>query len=502
MKLKELLFGIEYTGDVDSFDADITYLCYDSRRASSGALFVALSGTRADGHSYVGKAYDSGCRVFLCEREVELPSDATVVITNNTRRALAHVSQNFFAHPERELHIVGITGTKGKTTTSLMTAAILSEAGYSCGYIGSNGVRFAGKYYDTENTTPESYELARFFRMMVDAGVTHVVIEVSSQALFNYRVEGIEFDVCAFTNLYHDHIGRHEHPSFEHYKESKKRLFTEYNAKFITYCADDLNAEYMIEDSHALTAGFSIAKQSAFMGMDVSKFRDETLLGVEFTLKTEGWERIVKLPTPGHFSVYNALCAASIADFYGASPDVIARGLEKCTPDGRFQIVPAIENVTFIIDYAHNGVSLRHALSVIREYEPSRLICLFGSVGDRTEERRAELAQAAGALSDFAIITSDNPGGEDPDSIIAEIAKELPSGFDHICITDREAAIKYAVENAKAGDIVLLAGKGHENYQLIRGEKVPFCERDLILKYAEKNSDTYAFKPEGQKQRV
>lgn len=502
MKLKELLFGIEYTGDVDSFDSDITYLCYDSRRASSGALFVALSGTRADGHSYVGKAYDSGCRVFLCEREVELPSDATVVITDNTRRALAHVSQNFFEHPERELHIVGITGTKGKTTTSLMTAAILSEAGYSCGYIGSNGVRFAGKYYDTENTTPESYELARFFRMMVDAGVTHVVIEVSSQALFNYRVEGIEFDVCAFTNLYHDHVGRHEHPTFEHYKASKKRLFTEYNAKFITYCADDPNSEYMIENSHALTSGFSIAKQSAFMGMDVNKFRDETLLGVEFTLKTEGWERIVKLPTPGHFSVYNALCAASIADFYGASPDVIARGLGKCTPDGRFQIVPAIENVTFIIDYAHNGVSLRHALSVIREYEPSRLICLFGSVGDRTEERRAELAQAAGALSDFAIITSDNPGGEDPDNIIAEIAKELPSGFDHICITDREVAIKYAVDNAKAGDIVLLAGKGHENYQLIRGEKVPFCERDLILKYAKKSSDRYAFKPQGQKQKI
>ncbi len=502
MKLKELLYGIEYTGDADSFDADVTYLCYDSRRASSGALFVALSGSRADGHNYVGKAYDVGCRVFLCEREVDLPSDACVIITENTRRALAHISQNFFSHPERELHIIGITGTKGKTTTSLMTAAVLCEAGYSCGYIGSNGVRFAGKYYATENTTPESYELSRYFRMMADAGVTHVVIEVSSQALFNYRVEGIEFDVCAFTNLYHDHVGRHEHPTFEHYKASKKRLFTEYRAKFITYCADDPSAEYMIEDSRTLTSGFSIAQRSSFMGTDISKFRDETLLGVKFTLKTDGWERTVKLPTPGHFSVYNALCAASIADFYGVSPDVIVSGLEKCTPDGRFQIVPAMENVTFIIDYAHNGVSLRHALSVIREYEPSRLICLFGSVGDRTEERRAELAHAAGELSDFAVITSDNPGGEDPDKIISEIEEELPDGFPHICITDREAAIEYAVDNAKAGDIVLLAGKGHEDYQLIRGDKVPFCERELILKYAGKSSDRYAFKPEGQKQMV
>ena len=486
MKLKELLYGIKYNTQSDISDTVVKNICYDSRKADENSLFVALRGATVDGHRFVTSAYERGCRCFLLERECELPEDVTAIYTDNSRFALGVISRTFFGHPERELTLVGITGTKGKTTTALMLCSIFSEAGIKCGYIGSNGVEYLGHRAETGNTTPESYELAYYFRQMVDAGVTHVVLEVSSQALFNYRVEGLTFDSCAFTNLSRDHISPKEHPTFEHYRDSKRRLFRDFSTRFISYSADDENAEYMIEGCGALCRGFGITSETDVIGENIKIYSDSGRLGVSFTVADGGRKYDIMLRTPGEFSVYNALCAATVADWYGITHEVIAKGLESCSPKGRFEVVEtSLSNVVFIVDYAHNETSLRHALTVIRKYSPRRLICVFGSVGERTEERRKELAQVSGELADLSVITSDNPGYESPDGIIEEIAGYLPEGAPHVCITHREDAVRYAVENAEDGDMILFAGKGHETYQLIGREKRPFSERELIIRFSE-----------------
>ncbi|MBQ2825977.1 MAG: UDP-N-acetylmuramoyl-L-alanyl-D-glutamate--2,6-diaminopimelate ligase [Clostridia bacterium] len=489
MKLYELLSGIQYETSSDITDIEIKNICYDSRKADAGSVFVALRGASTDGHKFALSAYENGCRCFLLESLADIPDDAAAVYTDNTRAALGVISRTFFGHPERELRLIGITGTKGKTTTALMLCSIFSSAGVKCGYIGSNGVEYPGGSFATGNTTPESYELAGYFRQMVDAGVTHVVLEVSSQALFNYRVDGLTFDSCAFTNLSRDHISPKEHPTFEHYRDSKKRLFTDFSARFVAYSADDEHSRYMIEGCGALCRGFGIEEKTDVTAENIRLYSDSGRLGVCFTACDGEKKYEIKLRTPGEFSVYNALCAATVADWYGIAPSVIAEGLENCSPKGRFEVVEtSLSNVVFIIDYAHNEMSLRHALSVIRKYSPRRLICVFGSVGERTQERREELARVSGELADLSVITSDNPGLEPPEDIIEEIASHLPAGAPHLCITRREDAVRFAVENASDGDVVLFAGKGHENYQLIGREKRPFRERELIVRFAEERS--------------
>lgn len=255
MKLNDLVRHIDHTG---ASDAEITAITYDSRKAGPGALFVCLVGAWLDGHTYARSAYDQGCRAFLVEHTLDLPADAAQIVTDDTRAALAVIGADFYGNPARELHIIGITGTKGKTTTALLTAAILTEAGLSCAYIGSNGVNIAGQHEATANTTPESLELHRLFRKMLDAGVHHVVLEVSSQALRHHRVDGVPFEVVAFTNLSEDHIGPGEHPDFEDYKAAKRRLFAEYDARVMVYNADDETSAYMREGFRGQTVSFGI----------------------------------------------------------------------------------------------------------------------------------------------------------------------------------------------------------------------------------------------------
>ncbi|MBP5236211.1 MAG: UDP-N-acetylmuramoyl-L-alanyl-D-glutamate--2,6-diaminopimelate ligase [Clostridia bacterium] len=468
-------------------DPEITGICYDSRKAEKGSVFVALSGCSADGHKYARSAYDRGCRCFILEKDAGLPDDVSTAYTENTRKTLGLVSMNFFGHPERRIKLIGITGTKGKTSTALMIRGIFSAAGISCGYIGSNGALFAGKHFDTDNMTPESYEIIRLLSMMEEDGVTHAVLEVSSQALFNYRVSGLRFEACGFTNLSRDHISPAEHPTFEHYRDSKKRLFTdEYGASFVAYNADDPSSPYIIGESSSELMGYGIENGDYLKAEDIEKISDPGGLGVKFRAVWRGGDsKEIRLLTPGTFSVSNALCAMTVAGAFGIGPDTVAAGLENYDHSGRCEVVDTpVKDVRFIIDYAHNGVSLRSVLSEIRQYSPKRLVCVFGAIGDRTFERRRELAEAAGSLADFSVITSDNPGYEDPDMIIAEVESFLPEGADHICITDRAEAVRYAVINSQPGDVVLFAGKGHENYQYVRGAKVPFSERELILKYA------------------
>jgi UDP-N-acetylmuramoyl-L-alanyl-D-glutamate--2,6-diaminopimelate ligase len=325
---------------------------------------------------------------------------------------------------------------------------------------------------------------------MVDAGVKCLVMEVSSQAIYMDRIFGIEFDTCVFTNLYVDHIGGVEHPSFEHYRDCKRALFTDFGAKNIIYNADDEYAEYMISDSDARKISCSCDKDCYDFyasGIEIPKLKDTLSVSFDITFGKKTYKTYVSMP--GKFSVYNALLTIAICYVCGISPQKTTELLPSVSIDGRFEIISNEKDSFFVIDYAHNGASLGAALTALRAYNPKRLICLFGSVGGRTFNRRRELGEVAAKLADFCILTSDNPSFESPDKIIDDIAAcfNSPDSCDYVKIPDRREAIRYAVKKSRRGDIVLLAGKGHETYQLIGDKKLPFSERAIILEALEES---------------
>lgn len=458
-------------------DAEISSVCYNSKNADVGSLFVCIRGIKTDGHNYAQSAYDKGARVFVCERELPLPDDATRVIVPDSRSALADISAEFFNHPEKSLKVIGVTGTKGKSTVAHMIRHILEASGIKSGIIGTCGISIGKTTYPTENTTPESYELFRALYEMVQAGCKCAVMEVSSQAMLLDRVRGIHFFAAVMTNLSPDHIGPGEHPDFESYKNCKRSLFLRTDNAVLN--ADDA---FFGEFSHTANKinllSYSVYAESNFRATELSSL--ENALGKSFSVTQNGMSVPFCVPLPGNFSIYNSLAAVAVCSLLGVSLRECADALPTVTVPGRFETITTEGNAMFVIDYAHNGESMEKALDALRECNPLRLICLFGSVGCRTQLRRRDLGKAA-SLADLCIITSDNPDAENPDAIINEIAANVTSPY--VCFTDREQAIKYAVENSKAGDIVLLAGKGHENYQLIDGKKLPFCERELVMKY-------------------
>lgn len=496
MVLNELLYGVKELQIPENItlQQDISGVCYDSRRATADSLFVCIKGALSDGHFYARSAYDRGCRFFLAQMPLsDLPADAHVLLCPDTRRALAELSTNLFRHPARELHIIGITGTKGKTTTALLIYNILNACGIPCGYIGTSGVKYGSFHFESANTTPESYVLHEYMRNMRRAGVTHLVMEVSSQALYLGRVHGIPFHTAVFTNLSEDHIGEHEHPTFEHYKACKKALFTDHNIQYALLNADDPYCEEFAAcvPQGVRTERYAIrADKSDYLAVSVERFKQNNCLGTAFTCKHHGTSLSLSQSFPGTFSVYNALAALAVCRNVGISDEDVARELAGISIAGRFELVKALPYATFIIDYAHNRVSLTSALQTLRAYEPKRLICLFGSVGGRTFARRAELGSVAAELADFSILTSDNPDDEDPQNILREIATQFRGNTDrYVIIPDRAEAIRHAVSIAKEGDVFLFAGKGHERYQLICGERRPFCERDILLAECAKKLD-------------
>ena len=470
---------IEYSGA----DCEVSRVICDSREAAEGVLFVAISGFASDGHAYANRAYDLGCRVFVVEKEVELPADAIVIMQKNTRQALASLAAAYYDFPAKKLQVVGITGTKGKTTTALMLASVLNKNNIPAGYIGSNGIDFAGNHYETKNTTPESLDLHEYFAKMVDAGIKAVVIEVSSQALYLDRVYGIDFFATAFTNLAPDHIGGVEHPTFEHYRDSKKKLFTKYHSVFNVYNAEDEATDYMLDGCRSLCGSFGLSKGD-FHASDIRPFMENGVLGIKFTAHAFTSKIEVTLPMPGEFNAANALAAMLLAHRLGVDAADSAAALASTYVFGRFEVVETKLDSVFVIDYAHNGFSLTSALETLRKYQPNRLWCVVGSVGGRTKGRRSELGEAASRLADRVVLTSDNPDFEDPIEICNEIKAAFVRDVPSEIFAEREAAIKYVLANVKKNDIVLFAGKGHEQYQFIRGGKIPFSERKLIEKYA------------------
>ena len=486
MLLNELMKVVSYTEiinrtGIDPDKTEIGDICCDSRKVTDGSVFVCISGSVNDGHDHAWGAYGHGCRVFVIEHKIKLPEDSFVIIVKDTRRALAELSAAFYGYPAKEMTVIGITGTKGKTTSSIMIYNVLLANGIPTGYIGSNGIYFDDKELPTINTTPESIDLHRYMREMLDSGVKTLVMEVSSQALKLARVYGIKFSTCIFTNLSPDHIGEHEHADFDEYKECKHSLFTDYGADYIVYNADDEHSMDVIAGNPCKKASISLSGNSDFYSKDIEYFRSSGCVGVEFTCVCRDEELRLSVPFPGEFSIYNALTAMAVCTELGLSAADVAAALANIRVKGRFETYELPNGAMAVIDYAHNGVSLKAALQALRIYDPKRLICLFGSVGGRTKIRRAELGLVASRDADFCILTSDNPDNESPLAIISEIAVYFTSGTcPYIAIPDRREAIEYALTNSEKGDIILLAGKGHETYQIIKGKRERFSETEII----------------------
>ena len=481
MKFEELL---RQSGLDNKFKSshEVNHICCDSRLAGPYSVFVCIKGAVTDGHLYAQAAQNRGCRCFIAQKELDLPDDCHVCITNDSRNSLALLSSHLYGNPSDTIKVIGITGTKGKTTTALMIAGILNQLGIETGYIGSNGIMYKDFHHMTVNTTPESCDIQSHLRDMIDRGVKYAIIEVSSQALYHRRVKYINFDTLIYTNLYHDHIGEHEHPTFEHYRDCKQSLFSEYKCNRVLINADDPYSEYMTSGCPCIPETYGIDKSKQNYAENIALFRDNNTLGMSYDYVCEKGRFSTTIKIPGKYSISNSL--AAITACRGIVDDIpgILNALEKISVQGRFETVPALPYATIVIDYAHNGASMTSVLETLRMYNPNRIITLFGSVGCRTKMRRAELGQVASRLSDYCILTSDNPDTEDPRQIIYEIARSFdPNGCKYYAIPDRKEAIEYAMSLLKPGDILLLAGKGHENYQYICGRKIPFCERDIVL---------------------
>lgn len=465
-------------------DLEITTLTDHSEKTDTESVFVCIRGQRFDGHTLAPRAYERGCRIFVAEEPLHLPSDACVLLTNNSRKMLSELACTLWGDPSSKMHVIGITGTKGKTTTATMLAHILNSVGIPTGYIGTNGICYGSVERTTANTTPDPLTLQKTLYDMQRSGIRAVVMEVSSQGLMQSRVAGVQFGTVLFTNLYLDHVGTAEHPTFEHYRATKHTLFTDFASQNAVWNIDDPATPMMRLGCTALR-NLTISgeeKRADYLAQNMRPLRDESGLYSLFRLIAEDKEIECRLRLLGEHNVYNALLAVAVANGVFQVPlHMTIAALEKLAIRGRAECIPLPSGALCVIDYAHNGESLRHLLSSLRVYQPSRLICLFGSVGERTQLRRRELGEVAAELADLSILTSDNPGAEDPMQIIDEIAAAFGNNRKaYIKIPDRSDAIRCAISMLRANDILVLAGKGHEEYQLIGREKLPFSEREII----------------------
>lgn len=478
MKLKKILNNIEYELIKGSLDTNITDLCYDSRKVTKDCAFICLEGTQVDGHDFIDTAIKKGASTIFIEKDIEVSQPVTVIKLSNTRKDLSLLSINYFDNPASKLTMIGITGTKGKTTTSWMIKNILEEEGKKVGVIGTMGVFIGNNHYETINTTPESYEIQKYLSEMVNQNIEYAVMEVSSQALKVGRVEGMTFDYGIFTNLTKDHIGEGEHENMEDYIYSKSLLFQK--SKHGILNIDDKHYQDMTKNNTCDIHTFGKNKEADLIINNIKLLRKEHFIGLE--LHTKGLiEDTFLVNTPGEFSAYNAISAILTTKLIRCKLESIKKALSKVAVKGRVEIIPVSSKYSVIIDYAHNGISMTNILNTMREYHPKRIVSLFGCGGNRSKTRRYDMGEISGRLSDFTIITEDNSRYEDINDIMNDIEIGLKkANGKYIKIEDRKEAIKYAIENAKEGDIILLLGKGHETYREKNGVREHFDEREVI----------------------
>lgn len=496
MRLDVLFGGLQWEIVCGTPDKDAKALVYHSDKTVPGSAFFAISGAERDGKEFFEKAADMGADILVTDERGEQIDmmlhrlnrqyGITAVRVNSIRKALAAASAQFYGSPAESLKLIGVTGTKGKTTTTFMIKEILEEAGIPTGIIGTVVVGYDGCYQEAVNTTPQSEDIHRTLREMADAGCKAAVIEVSSQGLMHDRTYGLNFDMAVFTNLYPDHIGKGEHESLEEYICWKSMLFKQTKTAVIN--VDDPHWSDMAKGSTAerivtFSADDSDAFTADYMARDVVLRRKKDLLGVGFSI--EGRELFAGMP--GRFNAYNALAAASCAAAMDIPWSCIQRALAKVKVRGRAEIVSLGEDFTVLVDYAHNGPALDSILKALREYEPARLIAVFGCGGNRDRNRRFEMGKAAARLADFSVVTSDNPRHENPMDIIKDITQAMvEEQGSYTVIPDRREAICWTVSQAQTGDIIVIAGKGHETYQLLGGEKRHFDDREVVLSVIEK----------------
>ncbi len=479
-KLKQLIEKIEYQCIAGSMDVCVDAVVYDSRKITKGCLFLCIAGANADGHDFALDAVEKGARVLVTEKDIPMEGaeDVTVIRVKDTRYAMAYIAAAWFENPAKKMKVIGITGTKGKTTTTYLVKSILENSGHKVGLIGTIEVIIGEKRIHAVNTTPESYLLQEYLYQMAQEGCDAVVMEVSSQGLKLHRTQGFLFDIGIFTNIEPDHIGPNEHADFDEYLKCKGLLFRQCRTGIVN--RDDAHFEKVIE-GHTCgieTYGFSEGADLRAENLQLVKKPGE--LGVVFDVKGL-MDFSVEVTTPGRFSVYNALTAIAICRHFGVETEQIKKAFSEAKVKGRIEMVKVSDDFTLMIDYAHNAMSLESLLGTLKEYEPHRLVCLFGCGGNRSRLRRYEMGEVSGKLADLTIITSDNPRFEEPQAIIEDIKTGIgKTGGKYVEICDRKEAIAYAIDHGEPGDIIVLAGKGHEDYQEIKGVKYPMDERDLI----------------------
>ncbi len=479
-KLKQLIEKIEYQCIAGSMDVGVDAVVYDSRKITKGCLFLCIAGANADGHDFALDAVEKGARVLVTEKDIPMEGaeDVTVIRVKDTRYAMAYIAAAWFENPAEKMKVIGITGTKGKTTTTYLVKSILENSGHKVGLIGTIEVIIGEKRIHAVNTTPESYLLQEYLYQMAQEGCDAVVMEVSSQGLKLHRTQGFLFDIGIFTNIEPDHIGPNEHADFDEYLKCKGLLFRQCRTGIVN--RDDAHFEKVIA-GHTCgieTYGFSEGADLRAENLELVKKPGE--LGVLFDVKGL-MDFSVEVTTPGRFSVYNALTAIAICRHFGVETEQIKKAFSEAKVKGRIEMVKVSDDFTLMIDYAHNAMSLESLLGTLKEYEPHRLVCLFGCGGNRSRLRRYEMGEVSGKLADLTIITSDNPRFEEPQPIIEDIKTGIgKTGGKYVEICDRKEAIAYAIDHGEPGDIIVLAGKGHEDYQEIKGVKYPMDERDMI----------------------
>ena len=482
MNLKSLLIGLEGLKAKGNLDIDIKGIACNSKEVKEGDLFVAIKGFETDGHKYIEEALENGAIAILIEEGCDLKSfkvtsDTTVIMAKDTREALAIISNNYYDNPSRKFKLIGVTGTKGKTTTTYMIKEILERAGKKVGLIGTIETYINGKKIkNNDRTTPESLELQELFSKMVEAGVEVVVMEVSSQSLKLHRVTGCDFDIGIFTNFSEDHISKNEHPTMADYLQSKLKLFEMCKEGIVN--ADDIQGSKipkLFPDKNFTT--FGIDNYANLVAKDITV----TNSYVDFKVKLTNVNERVKTGIPGRFSVYNSLASICVAKKFGVDSEIIKQALLEVRVPGRSEMVDNKLELPIMIDYAHTPESLQNILQAVKTYTPGKVISVFGCGGDRDSSKRPQMGEISGRIAEYTIITSDNTRSEDP----AEIAKQIENGIKktkgkYEIILDRKEAIKKAISMATKRDIVVLTGKGHETYQEIKGKKYPFDEREIV----------------------
>lgn len=478
MNLVDLLEDVQYTVLQGNVARNISTLTYDSRKVQADSVFVCISGAVRDGHAFAGEVSEQGAAALIVEKPVTVPETVTVLQVPDSRLALAQLSAAYFGHPAGELATIGITGTKGKTTATYMVRSILEASGFRTGLIGTIETIIGEEVIPSVNTTPESYVVQESFRKMADAGCRCVVMEVSSQALMLHRVGGFVFDYGIFTNLEPDHIGPNEHKDLADYIHCKSLLFRQ--CRYGIFNADARHLDEILQGHTCEVETYGMGEKADLRASHVHLTDKAGTLGVAYHL-SGALDMEVEIDIPGTFSVYNSLTAIAICRHFGVSKEIIAESLSEIRVKGRVEILPVSTKFTLMIDYAHNAMSLESLLSTLREYKPKRLVCLFGCGGNRSRDRRFEMGEISSRLADFTIVTSDNPRSEKPEDIIADIVTGVKKADGaYVTMIDRAEAIRYAIENAEEGDVIVLAGKGHEDYQEICGKKYHMDERELV----------------------